>query len=189
MAVFCRSGTESEESIINRAIYNSPEKGRKPVGEYRQILDDMTHQIAIDRIHIVKLNEKSYEAYKDFYWFVKCGRVTSIRSVKKIDSAPWFEFEYQYLDELIFRDKLAKTRNEVYELTGANIIRANGDAFDLRFSNLSGVAQGGIAGHVGFSPLAPIPRVRPFQEEDQQVDEQEGEADIEPPGGGSMRLR
>lgn len=161
MAVFCRSGTESNEAIASRAIFNSPDKGRMPLDSYRPILADTTYQLAIDKTHLVRLNEKSYESYKDFYWFMKFGRATSIKDVRKIDKAPWFEFTYQFLDEMIFRDKVAQVRGAVYEMNGANITRLNGDPFDLRMVNLDEPPQGEASRHVGFSPLIPIKRKRP----------------------------
>lgn len=164
MAVFSMPGINDRKSVESMIIFNTPDKGRKSLEEYRQILDDMSHQFAVDKKHIVRLNEISYIGYQSLYWFVKFERVVGICGCRKIDQAPWFEFDYCYLDEIIYKNK-SEAKGEPYKLVGANILKLNGNPFDLRFCNLARPATGGVAKHTGFSPLAPIKRQRPSLEE------------------------
>lgn len=181
MAVFSMPGVNDPQVVESMTIFNTPDKGRKPIDEYRQILDDMSHQFAIDMKHIVRLNEISYVEYHSLYWFVKFERVVGINKCIKIDQAPWFDFEYCYLDEIIYRNK-SIAKGEPYDLTGANILKINGDPFDLRFCNLAKPATGGVANHTGFSPLAPIQRQRPPLEEPVEDDKDEEECNGEGAG-------
>lgn len=88
-------------------------------------------QFPVDRLkeHVVRLDERDYESYKDRYWFVRDNRVTGVSGVS-IDNGE-FHFSYEYLDSVIYSKKI-RTEDSIVQP-----VLLDQDPFNLTRRNLA----------------------------------------------------
>lgn len=151
MTAYCCCGLNPQEKRDKMLLLNDLEKGRMALDEYKQIDDDFVHRFAIDKKHVVCVNESSYIKYKDWFWFVRFGRVMGITSFKMIDKK--CVFGYSRLEDLIYFDKIKATEG-TYKVGDFSPAKANGDCFDLRFKNLIEPDNLNASQCDGFNPLS-----------------------------------
>ena len=133
LRVYCHHNGRGEKSTKTLSS-NRAWLGRIAIGDLLHYGSHPTggfyFQFPVDRLkeHVVRLDERDYESYKDLYWFVRDNRVTGVSGVS-IEGGE-FHFYYEYLDSMIF------SRKNGTEGSIVKPVLLNKDPFNLTRRNL-----------------------------------------------------